>query len=177
MTQYLSDIFGLGLPSDVLPCPSLPVNDASKCSSSQCNNNSCCFNKRFARWSRRRSTQLSLKHIIAAVTCWLLVVAFCNRTFFLLSLTPPKTFKFYSSVCNILVGIHLSWCVDGLNPNPVFCQSSRGRSFVSHETTQYLALLLKLCNDTHMKLFKRVHTIHSLCLLKRSFIFLLFMIK
>jgi hypothetical protein len=60
-----------------------------------------------------------------------LVVAICNRTFFLLSLTPPKTFKFYSSICNILFGIHLSWCVDGLDlgrvllhPNPVFCQSS-----------------------------------------------------
>jgi hypothetical protein len=123
-------LFTLGLPSDVLPCPFLPVNDASTCSPSECNNNSCCFNKCFARWSHRRSTWLSLKHIIATVTCWL-IVAFRNRTFFLLSLTPPKTFKFYYSVCNILVGIHLSWCVDGLDsgrvllhPNPVFCQSS-----------------------------------------------------
>jgi hypothetical protein len=56
-----------------------------------------------------------------------LVVAFCNRTFFLLSLTPPRTFKFHSFVCNILVGIHLSWYVDSmdlgtvlLHPNPVF---------------------------------------------------------
>jgi hypothetical protein len=123
-------LFALGLPSDVLPRPFLPVNDASKCSSSECNNNGCCLNKRFARWSRRRSTGLSLKHIIAAITCWL-VVASRDRTFFLLSLTPPKTFKFYPSVCNILVGIHLSWCVDGLDsgrvllhPNPVFCQLS-----------------------------------------------------
>jgi hypothetical protein len=123
-------LFALGLPSDVLPRPFLPVNDASKCSSSKCNNNGCCLDKRFARWSRRRSTRLSLKHIIAAITCWL-VVAFRDRTFFLLSLTPPRTFKFHSSVCNILLGIHLSWYVDGLDsgrvllhPNPVFCQSS-----------------------------------------------------
>jgi hypothetical protein len=100
-------LFALGLPSDVLPRPFLPVNDASKCSSSKCNNNGCCLDKRFARWSRRRSTRLSLKHIIAAITCWL-VVAFRDRTFFLLSLTPPRTFKFHSSVCNILLGIHLS---------------------------------------------------------------------
>jgi hypothetical protein len=86
-------LFALGLPSDVLPRPFLPVNHANKCSSSECNNNGCCLDKRFARWSRRRSTQLSLKHIIATVTCWL-IVAFRDRTFFLLSLTPPKTFKF-----------------------------------------------------------------------------------
>ena len=123
-------LFALGLPSDVLPCPFLPVNDTSKCSSSECNNNGCCFNKCFVHWSHHQSTQLSLKHIIAAITCWL-VVAICDRTLFLLSLTPPKTFKFYSSICNILFGIHLSWCVDGLDlgrvllhPNPVFCQSS-----------------------------------------------------
>jgi hypothetical protein len=116
----------LWLPSDVLPCPFLPVNDASTFSPSECNNNGCCFDKRFACWSRRRSTRLSLKHIIAAITCWL-VVAFRDRTFFLLSLTPPRTFKFHSSVCNILLGIHLSWYVDGLDsgrvllhPNPVF---------------------------------------------------------
>jgi hypothetical protein len=84
------------------------------------------FDKRSARWSRRPSTRLSLKHIIAAITCWL-VVAFHDRTFFLLSLTPPRTFKFHSSVCNILLGIHLSWYVEGLDlgrvllhPNPVF---------------------------------------------------------
>jgi hypothetical protein len=124
-------LFTLGLlPSDVLPRPFLPVNDASKCSSSEYNNNGCSLDKCFACWSRRRSTWLSLKHIIAAITCWL-IVAFHDRTFFLLSLTPPKTLKFYSSVCNILVGIHLSWCVDGLDsgrvllhPNPIFCQSS-----------------------------------------------------
>jgi hypothetical protein len=123
-------LFTLGLPSDVLPCPFLPVNDASTCSPSECNNHSCCFDKRFAHWSRHQSTQLTLKHIIATLTCWL-VVAFCNRTFFLLSLTPPKTFKFHSSVCDILVGIPLSWYVDGLDsgklllhPNPVFCNSS-----------------------------------------------------
>jgi hypothetical protein len=40
-------LFALGLPSDVLPCPFLPVNDASTCSPSECNNNGCCFNKRF----------------------------------------------------------------------------------------------------------------------------------
>jgi hypothetical protein len=92
-----------------------------------------CFDKCFVRWCRRRSTWLFLNHIIATVTCWL-VVAFRDRTFFLLSLTPPKTFKFHSSVCNILVGIHLSWYVDGLDsgrvllhPNPVFCQSSHER--------------------------------------------------
>jgi hypothetical protein len=125
-------LFALGLPSDVLPRAFLPVNDVSKCSSSECNNNGCCLDKRFARWSCRRSTRLSLKHIIAAVTCWLIVVAFRDRTFFLLSLTPPKTFIF--SVCNILVGVHLSWCVDGLDsgrvlfhPNPLFCQSSHER--------------------------------------------------
>jgi hypothetical protein len=120
-------LFTVGLPSDVLPCPFLPVNDASTSSPSECNNNGCCFNKCFACWSRRRSTQLSLKHIIAAITCWL-VVAFCDRTFFLLSLNPPRTFKkFHSSVCNILLGIYLSWYVDGLDSgrvllhkNPVF---------------------------------------------------------
>jgi hypothetical protein len=103
-------LFTLGLPSDVLPCPFLPVNDASTCSPSECNNNGCCFNKCFAHWSL-----LSLKHIIAAITCWL-VVAFHDRTFFLLSLTP-RPFKFHSSVCNIHVGIHLSWYVDGLDSN------------------------------------------------------------
>jgi hypothetical protein len=63
-----------------------------------------------------------------------LVVAFHNRSFFPLSLIPPKTFKFYSSVCNILAGIHLSLCVDGLDsgrvllhPNPALCQSSHER--------------------------------------------------
>jgi hypothetical protein len=49
-------LFTLGLPSDVLPRPFLPVNDASKCSSSECNNNGCCLDKRFTRWSHRRST-------------------------------------------------------------------------------------------------------------------------
>jgi hypothetical protein len=119
-------LFALGLPSDVLPHPFLPVNDASKCSSSECNNNGCCFDKCFVHWSHCWSIQLSLKHIIAAITCWF-VVAFRDRTFFLLSLTPPRTFKFHSSVCNILLGIHLSWYVDGLDlrrvllhPNPVF---------------------------------------------------------
>jgi hypothetical protein len=60
------------------------------------------------------------------VTCWL-IVAFRNITFFLLSLTPPKTFKFYSSVCNIK-------CVDSLDlgrvllhPSPLFCRSSHKR--------------------------------------------------
>ena len=53
-------LFALGLPSDVLPCPFLPVNDASKCSSSEYNNNGCCFDKRVARWSRRQSSRLSL---------------------------------------------------------------------------------------------------------------------
>jgi hypothetical protein len=53
-------------------------------------------------------------------------LAFGNRTFFF-----SQNIYIYSSVCNILVGIHLSWCVDGLDsgrvllhPNPVFCQSS-----------------------------------------------------
>jgi hypothetical protein len=60
-----------------------------------------------------------------------LVVAFHDRSFFPLSLIPPKTFKFYSSVINILAGIHFSLCVDGLDsrrvllhPNPALCQSS-----------------------------------------------------
>jgi hypothetical protein len=44
-------LFTLGLPtSDVLPRPFLPVNDASKCSSSECNNNGCCFDKCFVHW-------------------------------------------------------------------------------------------------------------------------------
>jgi hypothetical protein len=129
-TVSMLHLFALGLPSDVLPCPFLPVDDASKCSSSEYNNNGCCFDKCFTRWSHHQSSRLSLKHIIAAITCWL-VVAFHDRTFFLLSCTPPKTFKFYSSVCNILVRIHLSWCVDGLDSGRVllhqilyFCQSS-----------------------------------------------------
>jgi hypothetical protein len=106
-TVSIRCLFALGLPSDVLPCPFLPVNDASTCSPSECNNNGCCFDKRFACRSHRRSTRLSLKYIIATITCWM-VVAFHDRTFFLLSLTPPRTFKFHSSVCNILLGIHLS---------------------------------------------------------------------
>jgi hypothetical protein len=50
------NLFALGLPSDVLPHPFLPVNDASKCFPSECNNNSCCFDKRFEHWPHRQST-------------------------------------------------------------------------------------------------------------------------
>jgi hypothetical protein len=45
--------------------------------------------------------------------------------------TNRSNLPFHASICNILTGIHLSSCVDGLDlgrvllhPNPVFCQSS-----------------------------------------------------
>jgi hypothetical protein len=135
MTQCLSYIFS-PLDSQVMSSHALSYQSMMPVHAPQVNATTMVVVSINALWSRRQSTRLSLKHIIAAITCWL-VVAFRDRTFFLLSLTPPRTFKFHSSVCNIHLGIHLSWYVDGLDsgrvllhPNPVFL-SIKSRTYES----------------------------------------------